>query len=193
MPLDGRTAALTIPDTLAAALIRCGIEPVDPHFLDAHKAREVLRHSASWFYRHRGAVQVLTLALLLSGSAAALTLASIDHPVAGFIVALTMSIAVVAPSVVPVRGPALWRERAIHDLGVVHPVIRDSALQLQRCLPKVRFRLGELIQDRITLDPYLVAEYREERVVLGIWDGAKVIAGTEVTLGETNLGLVRMS
>ena len=33
----------------------------------------------------------------------------------------------------------------------------------------------------------------EERVVLGIWDGAKVIAGTEVTLGETNLGLVRMS
>jgi hypothetical protein len=36
--------------------------------------------------------------------------------------------------------------------------------------------LGELIQDRITLDPYLVAEYGEDRAVLGIWDGDTLIA-----------------
>jgi hypothetical protein len=58
MPFDGRTAALTIPNTLAAALVQSGIEPVGAHVLDAHKAEELHRHPAGWFYRHRVTVQI---------------------------------------------------------------------------------------------------------------------------------------
>jgi len=76
----------------------------------------------------------------------------------------------------PVKGPARWRERPTEDLNEVPAVIRQSAEQLQRRLPGVGFVAGELYQERVRLDPYLVAEYGNARVVLGIWDGDQVIA-----------------
>ena len=69
MPFDGRTAALTIPNTLAAALTQSGIEPIDSRVLDAHKAEELRRHPAGWFYRHRVAVQIAILVLLIADCA----------------------------------------------------------------------------------------------------------------------------
>ena len=176
MPFDGRTAALTIPNTLAAALTQSGIEPIESYVLDAHKAEELHRHPAGWFYRHRVAVQIAILALLIAVLVGVLALASLEHSVVGFAAAVILLGAVIAQSVLPVRGPALWRERTINDLRTVHPLLRDSARRLQQHLPGVSFTLGELIQDRITLDPYLVAEYGEDRAVLGIWDGDTLIA-----------------
>ena len=175
MPFDGRNATL-IPDTLEAALFETGIEPVRSHALCAHKAEELRYHPASWFYQHRRAVEVIGLVLLAFGSVAALTLVSLDHPVLSLIVALGMLGVVVAPSVVPVRGPALWRERVIYQLTAVHPVIRESAVRLQERLPGIRFKLGELVQDRVVLDPYLIAEYRDQSAILGVWDGHRLIA-----------------
>ena len=67
-----------------------------------------------------------------------------------------------------------------HRPKQVHPVIRESALRLQEKLPGVKFKLGELIQDRVTLDPHLIAEYDGEQAVLGIWEGEKLIAGSDV-------------
>jgi hypothetical protein len=176
MPFDGRTAALTIPNTLAAALTQSGIKPIGSHVLDAHKAEELRRHPACWFYRHRVAVQIATLVLLIAVLVGVLALASLEHPVVGFAAAVILLGAVIAQSALPVRGPALWQERTIHDLGTVHPLLRDSARRLRRRLPSVSFTLGELIQDRITLDPYLIAAYGEDRAVLGIWDGDTLIA-----------------
>jgi hypothetical protein len=175
MPFDGRTAALTIPNTLEAALIQSGIEPIDSRVLDAHKAEELRRHPAGWFYRHRVAVQIAILVLLIAVLVGVLALASED-PVVGFAAAVTLLGALIAQSALPVRGPALWQERTINDLGTVHPLLRDSARRLRRHLPGVSFTLGELIQDRITLDPYLIAEYGGDRAVLGIWDGDTLIA-----------------
>ena len=145
MPFDGRTAALTIPNTLAAALTQSGIEPIGSHVLDAHKAEELHRHPAGWFYRHRVAVQIATLVLLIAVLVGVLALASLEHPVVGFAAAVILLGAVIAQSALPVRGPALWRERTINDLGTVHPLIRDLARRLQRHLPGVSFTLGELI------------------------------------------------
>ena len=54
--------------------------------------------------------------------------------------------------------------------------MRDAALRLQRRLPGVGFIEGELFQERVRLDPYLVAEYGDARVVLAIWDEDRVIA-----------------
>ena len=59
MPFDGRTAALTIPNTLEAALAQSGIEPIGAHVLDAHKVKELHRHPAGgvigteWRFRLR--------------------------------------------------------------------------------------------------------------------------------------------
>jgi hypothetical protein len=106
--------------------------------------------------------------------------ALVVHPVAGVSVGIaTLAFAAIAQSFAPVRGPALWRERAINELSAIHPVVRDAALRLQAQLPEVKFRLGELIQERTTLDPYLITEYQGELAVLGIWDDAKLVAHIE--------------
>ena len=80
MPFDGRTPALTIPP-LEAALTQSGIEPIDSRVLDAHKAEEFRRYPASWFYRHRVAVQIATLVLLIAVLVGVLALASLEHPI----------------------------------------------------------------------------------------------------------------
>jgi hypothetical protein len=176
MPFDGRNAILATRESLAAAIAVGRVEAVDPYVLDQHKAEELHRHPAGWISRHRVAVQITTLVLLLAGTIASFATAFFVDPAAGVSVALATLACAIAQSLVPVRGPAFWRERAINELSAVHPVIRDSALRLQKQLPDVKFKLGELIQDSITLDPYLIAEYWDERAVLGIWDSDKLIA-----------------
>ena len=176
MPFDGQNAALTIPDTLQAALIESGIETIEPHVLDAHKSEELRRHPASWFYRHRVALETARLVLLVSILFAVLALASVEQPVMGLVPAVTLLGAVVAHSMIPVRGPAIWRERAVNNLDAVHPAVRAAARHLQARVPGVSFRLGELIQDRVTLDPYLIAKYGNEHAVLGIWHGDQRIS-----------------
>jgi hypothetical protein len=178
MPFDGRNAILATRQSLVAPMFASRIEPVDPDVLVQHKADELRRHPAGWFYRHSVAVQITTLVLLLAGTVASFAVAFAMHPAMGIGAGLAILALATVQSAVPVRGPALWRERTINELGAVHPIVRDSALRLQEQLPEVKFRLGELIQDRTTLDPYLIAEYRGERAVLGIWDDATLIAPT---------------
>jgi hypothetical protein len=36
--------------------------------------------------------------------------------------------------------------------------------------------LGELLQQQVVLDPYLLIVYGNERICLGIWDGRRIIA-----------------
>ena len=42
--------------------------------------------------------------------------------------------------------------------------------------------LGELLQEQVVLDPYLLLRYRGERVCLGIWDGRRVVAAAMPSL-----------
>jgi hypothetical protein len=185
MPFDGQNAALTLPDTLAAALIEGAVETVEPHVLEAHKAHEQQRYPAGWFYRHRVAVQITSITLLSLGTVAGAGLFILINAALGVgLWLLTLAFAI-AQSAITVRGPALWRERAIMDLDVVHPAVRASAERLQERLPGVSFRLGELIQDRVTLDPYLLAEYGNERAILGIWDGDRLISPRSNTTDQT--------
>jgi hypothetical protein len=176
MPFDGQNAALVIPDGLEVALIESRIDTVESHILDAHKTEELRLHPAGWFYRHRVAVQITTITLLSAGTVGAFGLfIAVNMALGIWLLMLTLGLAI-AQSTIPVRGPALWRERALDDLSAVHPNVRASAERLREHLPQISFRLGELIQDRATLDPYLVAEYGDEHAVLGIWNGDKLIA-----------------
>ena len=50
------------------------------------------------------------------------------------------------------------------------------ARDLRREAPGSILVLGELVQQEVVLDPYLLLERDGERVCLGIWDGRRIIA-----------------
>lgn len=176
MPLDGANFFFTAQDVLDSAVSAAGLKPIDPQMLEAHKAEQIRRHPAGWAYRHRRAVELAQVAILLTAVVAFFVLFA-AHCFAWASAAGMMTVAsAVLPMSVPVRGPAWWRESVAFDLREVHPAVRDKALRLKHELPGIGFRTGELYQDRIRLDPYLIAEYRDARIVLGIWDEDTLIA-----------------
>ena len=175
MPFDGANRASTAQELMEAAIWAGGLRLIDPSILDDYKAEQVRRHQPDWIYRHRGGVQLVQATALMAGLVAFITLFSSDRYAWGLSIAvLTFGLAV-APMLVPVRGPARWKTRVDEDLSTVPPEIRSAALRLRAQLPEVSFRLGELFQDRVNLDPYLVADYRGAQAVLGIWEGEKLI------------------
>jgi hypothetical protein len=147
-----------------------------PPFFLRHKALEVRRHPAGWAYRHRRAVALAQVAVLLTAIAGFLAFFSIGRIGSGGTAGIAGAVLGFAPLFVVGRGPARWRERGIADLSEGPAAIRVPALELQQRLPEVGFRIGELYQDRVRLDPYLVAEYGPARLVLGIWDGDAITA-----------------
>jgi hypothetical protein len=79
---------------------------------------------------------------------------------------------------------ARWEERSIAPemltrLGVPLPIARLSRV-LQRQAVGSETVLGELLQEEVVLDPYLLLTRGEERVCLGIWDGRRIVAITTV-------------
>jgi hypothetical protein len=171
MPFD---AARSPQDILETALDASGLKRLDLSLLDAHKLEQVRCHPPGWLYRHALAVQLSQSWLLLTGIVAFGLLGAHELLGWGIAVAAASFLLAIAPLLVPTRGPARWRERLSWDFRVVHPAVAERALRLKRQFPDVRFFLGELYQDRVKLDPYLVAEYRGARVLLGIWDGERV-------------------
>jgi hypothetical protein len=176
MPFDGASFALSEKNVLETAVYASGLRPIDPRFLSRHKADQVLRNPASWAYRHQQAVALAQVAVLLASVALFVVLLSAHEVPWGFVAALAIFGLGSSALFLPVKGPALWRERETADLSGMPALIRQSAKRLQRRLPGVGFVVGELYQEQVRLDPYLVAEYGGARVVLGIWDGDEVIA-----------------
>lgn len=176
MPFDGANFALSEPDLLESAVYASGLRPIDSCFVERHKAEQIRSHPASWAYRHQQAVALAQVAVLLASVGLFVVLLSAHEVPWGFVAGLAMFGLGSSALFFPVKGPALWRERETGDLSGVPAVIRQSAEQLRNRLPGVGFIVGELYQEQVRLDPYLVAEYGTARVVLGIWDGDRVIA-----------------
>lgn len=176
MPFDGASFALRAPDVLESAISASGLEPIDPRLVDRHKAEQIRLHPASWVYRHLQAIEFAQVAALVIGVVAFVALFSADQIGWGSAAGLVAFGLGIGPMLFPIQGPAQWRERAAGDLREVPAPIREAARILQSRVPDVRFVVGELFQDRIRLDPYLVAEYGSSRTILGIWDGNDVIA-----------------
>ena len=176
MPLDGVNFVFSPQDLLEDALLASGLRPIEPRFLDQHKLQQIRRHPASWAYRHRHSIELAQLIVLVAGIVAFFVLFSANRFGWATAAGALAFAAAVLPILVPLKAPARWWERYAPDLDGVPGGIRDAARRLQHQLPDVRFRVGELYQDRIKLDPYLIAEYGGNRIVLGIWDGDEVIA-----------------
>jgi hypothetical protein len=54
--------------------------------------------------------------------------------------------------------------------------IAQLARDVQRKAPGSAVILGELLKEAVVLDPYLLLEYGNERICLGIWDGRRIVA-----------------
>ncbi|MGH7045292.1 MAG: hypothetical protein ACREE2_02740 [Stellaceae bacterium] len=176
MPFDGANFILSPQQMLDAALAAEGLDPVAPRRLCWHMAEQVRRHPASWAYRQQRAVELTQVAVLAAGVVSFVVLFSADRIGWGAAAAFAAFAAGIMPMLLPVNGPASWRERLVDDLREVPAAIREPALRLRARLPELGYVVGELYQDRIRLDPYLVAEYGDARAILGIWDGDTVIA-----------------
>jgi hypothetical protein len=79
-----------------------------------------------------------------------------------------------------VRAGASWQERTVRveDLAAleVPDGIAAAARTLHRAVGGAELILGELIEDTVVLDPYLMLACNDQMVCLGIWDEARVIA-----------------
>lgn len=162
-------------ELLERAALASGLAPPDLGILEAHKTDQVRRHAPGWIYRHTLAIQVSQPGLMLAGAIGFGLLGANGLMMPAIAcVALAFALAFM-PLLVTSAGPARWEETHDPDLRLVHPEVRDAALRLGANFPQARFILGELYQDRARLDPYLVAEYRGVRVLLGIWDEDRLI------------------
>jgi lysylphosphatidylglycerol synthetase-like protein (DUF2156 family) len=162
------------PRLLADILADQGIMPVPLETLAAHRQAQLERFAPSFWYQHQAWLPVgligSVLCMALSGGTSSwLTLFWVS----------VMTLLIVF-GVFRVSAGARWEERvvaaqALIALGVPLGIAR-LACELQGQAEGSDLILGELLQEQVELDPYLVLRYRGERVCLGIWDGGRVLA-----------------
>lgn len=192
MPFDGlllTRAALP----LARAAAALDISGIDPMVLAAHKRAECARHPGGFIFRHRSQLALLTSLLALAGVIDFLLspdiYATLDPTwrmnltLAGFWLILPLLLL----ETIPVRGPASWKEtphlaRYFSSAAVPMPAaVVDLATALQRELGEQThtcvFIVGELRQETVLLDPYLIIKDRAtgEQMVLAIWNDQTIL------------------
>jgi len=184
MPFDALVAP-SRPKLLSDVLAERGIVPVSLELLAEHKQSQLDRFSPSFWYRHQA---LLPTALLGSVGCMAATGGFAQRmipgasPVSGWLTLAWMFVIamLIAAGVFRVRAGSHWEERWVppawlEGLGVPAP-IAVFARDLARETPGSSLILGELIQDHVVLDPYLLLERDGELVCLGIWDDGRIVA-----------------
>lgn len=139
--------------SLCEILADHGIQPVSLESLVLHKQKQARRFAPSVWYRYQALlpIDLLGSIALLFGAAA-----------------------------FRVRAGSHWEERPVavgwlDDLGVPEP-IAEAARTACREVPGSALIMGELIREKVVLDPYLLLEYDGELVCLGIWEGGRIVA-----------------
>lgn len=183
MPFDALVAPVR-QKSLREILADQGIEPVSLESLAAHKQAQVERFAPSFWYRHQA---LLPTALLgsVAGMAASGGLAQqIGHGspwpsilTLGWMCVIAM---LIGAGVFRVRAGSHWEERWVpvgwlDDLGVPER-IAEVARTAYRETPGSALIMGELIQEEVVLDPYLLLERDGEIVCLGIWEDGHIVA-----------------
>ena len=184
MPFDALVAPPQ-PKLLSHVLAEHGVTPVGLEALAAHKQAQLERFAPSFWYRHQ---PVLPAALLGSVACMAATggfaqrVLPDTSPVSGWLTLAWMCVIamLIGAGVFRVRAGSHWEERWVPaewlaGLGVPEPIAR-LARDLTRQVPGTTLILGELKQEYVVLDPYLLIECDDEQACLGIWDGEQIIA-----------------
>jgi len=185
MPFDALLAP-SRPRLLAETLAAQGVTPVSLEALAAHKQAQLERFAPSFWHQHQ-----IWLPVGLLGSVACMAMSGglANSAMPGSLLpswlclfwlgAMTLLIVF---GVFRVSAGAYWEERHVAEddaltlLGVPLP-IAQLARDVQREVRGAALVLGELLrQEAVVLEPYLLLEYRAERVCLGIWDGRRIVA-----------------
>jgi hypothetical protein len=187
MPFDALLAPLQ-PNTLAQALDERRIVPIGWASLAAHKQAQLARHHPSFWLRHEA-----WLPIALVGSVGCMAASGgLTHQIAAATSPLSWTptliwlgcfALLIVFGVFRVQAGAYWQERIVpvedlDNLGVP-PEIAVTARTLQHEVPGSALILGELIQQEVVLDPYLILACNTEMACLGIWDEAGIIAHVE--------------
>jgi hypothetical protein len=183
MPFDALLAPAR-PRLLAELLDEHGVSPVPLQRLVAHKQSQLERFASSFWHRHQ---TWLPVGLIGSVFCMALSGGLANGMLPGSLVPSWLSLSwlgvmalLIVFGVFRVSAGAHWEERyvapdALNGLGVPAPIAR-LARDLQREAVGSALVLGELLQEEVVLDPYLLLECGGDRVCLGIWDERRIIA-----------------
>jgi len=183
MPFDALLAPVR-PRLLADVLDDHAITPVAWQRLTDHKQAQLAKFTPSFWHQHQ---MWLPYGLLASVGCMAMTGGLANGSVPGLTLPSWLTLAwmcvialLIMFGVFRAHGGSYWEERwvpggALGGLGVPES-IAAIARALHRDLPGSTLILGELLQEEVVLDPYLVLEFDGESVCLGIWDGARIIA-----------------
>jgi hypothetical protein len=184
MPFDA-LIAVTPRRPISDALDRLDVTPVSWEDLTAHKQAQQRRFGPSIWYRHQAALSIaLVLASPVVGVIVSATQGFTPHSstvtVASGFAWMCLVALVTGTGLIRLRAGSHWAERAVpaNFLGggaVPEPIAR-IARSLQRNVPDAAIILGELKREDVVLDPYLLLEYGDECVCLGIWENGRVIA-----------------
>ena len=183
MPFD---ALLTPPRsrTLGEVLDDLAARPVPLEALAAHKQMQLERFAPSFWHQHQ---TWLPVGLIGSVVCMAMSGGITNGMMPGSLVPSWLSLfwlgvmaLLIVFGVFRVSAGARWEERCVDaamltELGVP-PAIARLARDLHEEAPGAALILGELLQQEVVLDPYLLLECAGERICLGIWDGRRIIA-----------------
>jgi hypothetical protein len=183
MPFDALVAPPR-PRLLADVLAEQGLQPVSWQTLTAHKHAQLETFRPSFWHQHQTWLPVGLLGsvgcMAASGGFANQVMPASVLPswlTLGWMCVIVM---LVVFGVFRGHAGSQWQERWVaggwlRGLGVPEP-IAAIALSLHREAPGSTLILGELVQEDVVLDPYLLLARDGELVCLGIWDNGRIIA-----------------
>lgn len=185
MPFDGSTVipCRSVLDRVSADL---GITGISEAVLEAHKRAEIARYPAGggFFYRHRQIMALTAVVLVLMGFANVVRM-GVTGMARWDWLCLGLMLPVFLLQFIKLRGPVHWVETYLSTsalkpvgrkpiVGMPEPIValaQRVVSELGRDERRCVFTVGELRQDTIVLDPYLIVRdvITNERLILGIW------------------------
>lgn len=183
MPFDALLGSVR-PRPLADLLVDCDATPVPMEALASHKRAQLDRFAPSFWHQHQA---WLPVGLIGSVACMALSGGLTNSAMPGSLLTSWLSlfwfsvmVLLIVFGVFRVSAGARWEERVVTadvllELGVPRRIAllgRDLQLHTQGST----LILGELLQQEVVLDPYLLFECDGQRICLGIWDGQRIIA-----------------
>jgi hypothetical protein len=179
-----------------------GITPIPNQVLEQHKIAEVAKRPGSWWYHHpklASCAAQLGILIAVLGGMISLMCAAINIGEGHLLLAMTSVIVLAAcitlGTVLTMRGiftiagmsiygPAEWQEhtfdRVPYGLSVPEP-IGKMARTILRSGNDLSVVYGKLVQNHVTVDPYLVIRRGDDQIVLGIWDADRIIHQATLT------------
>ena len=185
MPFDAAVASARL-GPLSEALEINDIKPVAWERLAAHKQSQLQKFPPSFWYRHSGLLRIGLFASFIGWAPIGALAAHLPWSLPCFIGFGWLDLLIFLPVVAALnlRAGAHWEERLVPEsslarLSVPEPIVR-VARQLRPDAPGSALVLGELVQDRVVLDPYLLLVRGHERVCLGVWEDSRIVACAEL-------------